>query len=223
MRAERSDAGRAAGRGYPSPRAATSAPRGRAPDRAERERQQLGDRDRRAPERRPAGPREPGRVGRQSDEFRRPVAPPPPARGQRDADGHRDARRTGSSTVSRTTTVAGPGVRGALALLGLFLVTLVAAAADSYIGVGLGIITLVALTGATIVAALVIRRRDLLTVVVAPPLVFCAVALANIGLAPSATLSLPSLVTLLVRGFPAMGIATGAALVITLFRLVARR
>jgi len=217
VRAERSDAGRAAGRGYPSPRAATSAPRGRAPDRAERERQQFGDRDRRAPERGPAGPREPGRVGRASGEFRRPAAPPLPARDQR------DARRTGSSTASRTTTVSGPGVRGALALLGLFLVTLVAAAADSYIGVGLGIITLVALTGATIVAALVIRRRDLLTVVVAPPLVFCAVALANIGLAPSATLSLPSLVTLLVRGFPAMGIATGAALVIALFRLVARR
>lgn len=219
MRAERSDAGQAAGRGYPSPRAATSAPRGRAPDRGERERP-LRERDPRAPERRPAGPREPGRSGRPSGEFRRPTAPPPPARDHRD---DRDARRPGSSATIRSTTAAGPGVSGALALLGLFLVTLVAAAADSYIGVGLGIITLIALTGATIVAALVVRRRDLLTVVVAPPLVFCAVALANIGLAPSATLSLPSLVTLLVRGFPAMGLATGAALVIALLRLAARR
>jgi len=145
------------------------------------------------------------------------VVPPSAARDQR------DARRTGSSAAARTAAAPSRAVRGALALLGVFLVTLAAAAADSYIGVGLGIITLVALTGATVAAALVTRRRDLLTVVVAPPLVFCAVAMANIGLAPSATLSLPSLVTLLVRGFPAMGIATGAALVIALIRLAARR
>jgi hypothetical protein len=50
-----------------------------------------------------------------------------------------------------------------------------------------------------------------------------AVALANIGLAPSATLSLPTLATLLVRGFPAMAIATGAAVLVFLFRLVTRR
>ena len=219
MRAERSDAGQAAGRGYPSPRAATSAPRGRASERGERERQahERELRDHRAPARRPAEPREPGRAGRHSGEFRRPVVPPSAARDQR------DARRTGSSAAARTAAAPSRAVRGALALLGVFLVTLAAAAADSYIGVGLGIITLVALTGATVAAALVTRRRDLLTVVVAPPLVFCAVAMANIGLAPSATLSLPSLVTLLVRGFPAMGIATGAALVIALIRLAARR
>ena len=221
MRAERSDAGQSASRGYPSPRAASGAPRGRAADRADRERQ-VRDRElreSRGPERRPTGSREtgrrePGRVGRHSGEFHRPVVPPPAA--------SRDARRNGSS-ASRTTTAAGPQVRGTVAVLGVFLVTLVAAAADSYIGVGLGTITLVALTGATVVAALVTRRRDLLSVLVAPPLVFGAVALANIGLAPSATLSLPSLATLLVRGFPAMGIATGAALVLVLFRLVSRR
>ena len=50
-----------------------------------------------------------------------------------------------------------------------------------------------------------------------------AVALANIGLAPSASLSLPTLATLLVRGFPAMGLATGAAVLISLFRLATRR
>ncbi|WP_222192249.1 DUF6542 domain-containing protein [Modestobacter italicus] len=209
MRAEPSDAGRAPGRAYPSPRAASSPSRSR----ADRDRL-LQDRDRRTPDRRSPAPRESARVGRHSGEFRRPV--PPPAREAR-ADRH-----TGSS-AARSIPAAGPRVPGVIAVLGVFLITLVAAAADSYVGIGLGIITLVALTGSTVLAAVVTRRRDLLTVVVAPPLVFCAVALANIGLAPSATMNLPSLVTLLVRGFPAMAIATGAALVLTLIRLAARR
>jgi uncharacterized protein DUF6542 len=114
-------------------------------------------------------------------------------------------------------------MHGAVAVLGMFVLTLIAAAADSYIGVGLGTITLVALLAATVVACLLVRRRDLLSVVVAPPLVFVAVAVANIVLAPSATLSLPTLATLLIRGFPAMGIAVGAALVLALGRLIARR
>ncbi|MCZ2810376.1 hypothetical protein O2W15_02905 [Modestobacter sp. VKM Ac-2979] len=193
MRAERSDAGRAAGRGYPSPRAAGGAPPGRAPER-------------RAPD-----PRAAGRGGRHPDEVRRPAPSAAP----------RDGGRSGSSAYgSRTQST---GIRGALAIAGVFLITLIAAAADSYIGLGLGTITLVALTAGTIGAALVTRRSDLLSVLVAPPLVFVAVALLNIGLAPSASLNLPTLATLLVRGFPAMGLATGAALVITLGRLAARR
>jgi hypothetical protein len=114
-------------------------------------------------------------------------------------------------------------MRGAVAVLGMFALTLAAAAADSYIGVGLGTITLVALLLGSLVAAVMVRRRDLLSVVVAPPLVFVAVALVNIALAPSATFSLPTLATLLIRGFPAMGLAVGAALVIALGRLIARR
>jgi hypothetical protein len=110
-----------------------------------------------------------------------------------------------------------------VAVLGMFALTLAAAAADSYIGVGLGTITLIALLLGSAVAALVVRRSDLLSVVVAPPLVFVAVALVNIALAPSAMFSLPTLATLLIRGFPAMGLAFGAALVISLGRLIARR
>ncbi|NIH65820.1 DUF6542 domain-containing protein [Modestobacter marinus] len=198
MRAERSDAGRVAGRGYPSPRAGGT-PSGRAPERSPR-----------PPERRADGPRAAGRGGRRPDDLRpAPSAAP------------RDGRRTGST--ARGTQADATGIRGALAIAGVFLVTLVAAAADSYIGLGLGTITLVALTAGTIGAALVTRRSDLLSVLVAPPLVFVGVALLNIGLAPSASLNLPTLATLLVRGFPAMGLATGAALVITLGRLAARR
>jgi hypothetical protein len=105
----------------------------------------------------------------------------------------------------------------------MFAVTLVAAAADSYIGVGLGIITLVALVVSSLAAALLVRRRDLLSVVVAPPLVFIGVAMVNIVLAPSATVSLPTLATLLIQGFPAMGLGVGAALAVAIGRLVVRR
>lgn len=115
------------------------------------------------------------------------------------------------------------GVAGALAVLGVFLVTLAAGAADSYLGVGLGLITTVGLAGSTLAAALLVRRRDLASVVVAPPLVFVGVALVNIVLAPSATFSLPTIATLLIRGFPAMAVAVAVALVVGLGRLVARR
>jgi hypothetical protein len=198
VRAERSEAGRVSGRGYPSPRAAGGQPRDRGPE--------ARDRGARAPQ----GPHDSRRVGHPGEQRR-----PSPA-----ADG----RRTGSSATSRRIEpAAGPRVLGAIAVLGLFLVTLLAAGLDSFLGSGLGLISVIALTAGSVVAALVTRRRDLLSVVVAPPLVYVLVAVVNVGLAPSVTLSLPSLATLLVRGFPAMGIATGAAVVVALFRLVTRR
>jgi hypothetical protein len=136
-----------------------------------------------------------------------------------------DERRAGSSPArsTRTAPAPSPGLRGVLAIVGVFLLTLVAAAADSYLGVGLGMITLMALTAGTAVATLAVRRRDLASVVLAPPLVFVAVAVVNVALAPSADLTLPGLATLLVRGFPTMAIATGAALLLSLFRLVSKR
>jgi hypothetical protein len=119
--------------------------------------------------------------------------------------------------------VAGTRLRGVLAVLGVFVITLAGGAIDSFLGVGLGTLTLVTLVAATAVATLLVRRRDLLTVVVAPPLVFVAVALINIGLAPSAPFTLPTLATILVRGFPTMAVATGVALVLAIVRWTARR
>ncbi|PWW21262.1 hypothetical protein JD79_00390 [Geodermatophilus normandii] len=118
---------------------------------------------------------------------------------------------------------AGSRLRGVLAVLGVFVITLAGGAIDSFLGVGLGTLTLVTLVAATAVATLLVRRRDLLTVVVAPPLVFVAVALVNIGLAPSASFTLPTLATILVRGFPTMAVATGVALVLAIVRWAARR
>jgi hypothetical protein len=62
-----------------------------------------------------------------------------------------------------------------------------------------------------------------MTVVLSPPLVFVAVAGANIALSPTVSLSLPTVATLLIRGFPTMAVATGAALLLALVRIVTRR
>ena len=110
-----------------------------------------------------------------------------------------------------------------VAVLLVFLVTLAGAAVDSFVGMGLGTLTLVALLVSTAVATWMVRRRDLLSVVVAPPLIFVAVALIDVVAAPSASLNLPTVATLLIRGFPAMGLATGAAAVLALVRAAARR
>ncbi|WP_194290385.1 DUF6542 domain-containing protein [Modestobacter roseus] len=179
--------------------------------------------ERRRPDARGAEPWEAASTRRPADldprrsRDSRPVAP------QRRTPPPEAPRRGGSSTAGRPAPAAGPRTPGLVAVLGAFLVTLVAAAADSYIGIGLGTITLAALTVSSGFAALVVRRRDLVTVLVSPPLVFIGVALLNIVLAPSATFTLPTLATLLVRGFPAMAIATGAAVAVSLFRLVTRR
>ncbi|KQS60255.1 hypothetical protein ASG36_04615 [Geodermatophilus sp. Leaf369] len=191
--------------GGPDPRPRAGAPRGRAAERAERERQ----------ERRLA--RESLQTGRPSGE--RGSAP----RTRRPPADALDRDRRERRAPARAAQTTGPQVRGWLAVLGVFLVTVLGAGADSFVGVGLGTLTLIALVASTVVAAAVVRRRDLVTVLVAPPLVFVAVAGVNIALAPSATFSLPTIATLLIRGFPAMAIAVVAALVVCVVRLVARR
>jgi hypothetical protein len=134
------------------------------------------------------------------------------------------ARPAAARARAEARPVTGGGrVRGAVAVLGMFLVTLAGAGIDSFVGVGLGVITLATLLASTTVAVLAVRRRDLLSVVASPPLVFVAVAALNIALAPSAIFNLPTIATLLIRGFPTMAMATGVAVVIAVGRLIARR
>jgi hypothetical protein len=188
--------------------------------------------------RRPADPRSPGRG---AERGRTPQRGRPDERGrgaersrldersrvdERGRDDRRPARPSDSARVRKQPEAAethGGRLRGIVVVLGIFLVTLAGAGVDSFVGVGLGLITLVCLVAVTVFGTLLVRRRDLLSVVVAPPLVFLAVTVVNIGLAPSAHFNLPTLATLLVRGFPTMAIATGAAIVLALFRLAARR
>lgn len=134
------------------------------------------------------------------------------------------ARPAGARARTDARPVTGGGtVRGAVAVLGMFLVTLVGAGIDSFVGVGLGMITLAALLASTTVATLVVRRRDLFSVVAAPPLVFIAVAALNIALAPSAFFNLPTIATLLIRGFPTMAMAAGVGIAIAVGRILTRR
>ncbi|MGY2003668.1 DUF6542 domain-containing protein [Blastococcus sp. SYSU DS1024] len=152
----------------------------------------------------PAGPR------------RREPGPPRPSAG-------RPAQERGRARTASPAAAPESRLRGSLAVLGIFLLTLAGGAVDSFFGIGLGLITLVALAIGVSAATLLVRRRDLLTVMVAPPLVFTLVALVNIVLAPSATLNLPTVATLLVRGFPTMAVATAIALLLGVVRLVTRR
>jgi hypothetical protein len=140
--------------------------------------------------------------------------------------GARSAEQRATGNRNRTAPAAETGgrLRGIVAVIGIFLITLAGGAVDSFfMGNGLGLITLGCLVGSSVLGALLVRRRDLLTIVVAPPLVFMAVAGANIALAPSASFNLATMATLLVRGFPTMAIATGAAFVLALIRWAARR
>ena len=151
---------------------------------------------------------------------RRPAVPPRGSDRGRPVDAHGPAGARGRAVAAET---GGRKLRGIVAAAGVFLLTLAGAAVDSFVGIGLGTITLIALVGSTVLATLLVRRRDLLSMVVAPPLVFTAVAAVNIALAPSATANLATIATLLVRGFPTMAIATVVALVLALVRWAARR
>ncbi|MGY1825617.1 DUF6542 domain-containing protein [Blastococcus sp. SYSU DS0541] len=135
----------------------------------------------------------------------------------------RPAQERGRARTASPSSAPESRLRGSLAVLGIFLLTLAGGALDSFIGVGLGLVTLIALSVGVSAGTLLVRRRDLLTVVVAPPLVFTLVAVVNIALAPSATLNLPTLATLLVRGFPTMAVATAIAVLLGIVRLVTRR
>jgi hypothetical protein len=156
-----------------------------------------------APRRTPDVSRPVGRQqGSQRGAERRPSSPPSPAE-RTDASGSR--------------------LRGIVAVLGVFLVTLAGAAVDWFTGDGLGVITLIALVASTAAATLLVWRRDMVTVVLSPPLVFTAVTGATIAISPSLVLSLPTVATLLIRGFPTMAWATAGALVLMVVRLITRR
>lgn len=224
---ERSDYGPGSPRSTPPPprnRSGASAERGRPADRGRAaERARSADRTR-APERRTASDDE---GYRRAPAGRRPEAQRPRSDRGMPAD-----RRPGDPRAAagrppredlRTADSGGSRLRGIVAVLAVFLITLAGCGIDSYLASGLGTITLVALVGSAALATLLVRRRDLVSVIVAPPLIFVAVAAVDVAAAPSASFSLATVATLLIRGFPAMGIATGVALVIGLCRLAARR
>jgi len=196
----------------------------------------------RTPERGPADRRRPADRGpeRMRDDMqrsrppaqRRPAADPHrgrgPVRDDRWADddvrpGRGDGAARRPAAAERPVPEAGSRLRGSLAVLGVFFMTAAAGAADWFLGSGLGMITLVVLVAATSIATLLVRRRDVLSVVLCPPLVFVAVAGVNIALSAGVSFTLPTIATMLIRGFPTMAVATGAGVVLGLVRLFSRR
>lgn len=128
----------------------------------------------------------------------------------------------------------GSRLRGSVAVLGVLLVTLAAGYVDAIGTTGLGMITLVGLVAGTALATLLVRRRDLTTMVVAPPLVLLAATAVHVLTSPAfevgeganAVVAAGTAVAtklVLGGGFPIMAAATGTALVLALIRWAARR
>jgi hypothetical protein len=162
---------------------------------------------------------------------RRPSADPHRSRPVR-AEDHWDdderpaADRPGArkpAAAERPVPETGSRLRGFVAVFGVFFISLAGGAADWFLGKGLGMITLVALVASTAIATLLVRRRDVVTVVLSPPIVFVAVAGVSIALSPTLSLGVPAVATLLINGFPTMAVATGAAVLLGLVRLISRR
>jgi hypothetical protein len=170
---------------------------------------------------RPPGPRRPA-------EQSRPAARPP-----RDLDDRRSREpgRGGSGHSGRrpapVSETRGSRLRGIFAVLGMFLLTVGGCAIDSVLGVGPGMVALVALVASTVLAAFLVRRRDLLSVVVSPPLVFVAVVVVKTVATPGLDLTLTRITGQLgldlISGFVTMAVATAAGLVVALIRLVTKR
>ena len=204
-------------------------PRPPVPSRRSVDRDRADYRDQPSQYTRPPVPRRPeqSRPEQSRPQQSRPVVRDHDPRNEWRAEPRGSAARPGRRPAPAVET-GGSKLRGVLGVLAVFLVTLAAAGVESFLSTGLGLITTVALIASTVVATFVVRRRDLLSVVVCPPLVFVAVATVNMIAAPSVHLSGVKafgllMITLLVQNFPAMAVATGAALVIGIIRLAARR
>jgi uncharacterized protein DUF6542 len=133
----------------------------------------------------------------------------------------RDQRRYDPPAGGNT----GPSLTGVGAVLLLTGIAAVAGVLDVLAGSSLRLIFACGLVLGALIASLLVRRRDLLTVVFAPPLVFVAASAVAVllGRGEGGGGGLIDLATSwLVFGFPAMAIATGAAAVVWLIRRTRR-
>lgn len=132
--------------------------------------------------------------------------------------------------MSTTYTAPRSGVTltGAGALALAFVVTLLGGSIDLVTGTGLRRAFAIALVLGAVLAALLVRTKDLFVVVVSPPLIYILVSLlatiphAN-GAFDSKTKFSALLANWLVYGFPEMAAATGLAAAIAVIRVLAKR
>ena len=117
-------------------------------------------------------------------------------------------------------TAGGPTLTGVGAVLLLTGVAAVAGVLDVLAGSSLRLIFACGLVLGTLIASVLVVKRDLFTVVFAPPLVFVAASgvAVLLGRGDSAGGLIDLATSWLVYGFPAMAAATGVALVVALVR-----
>ncbi|HEY6746592.1 MAG TPA: DUF6542 domain-containing protein [Mycobacteriales bacterium] len=115
---------------------------------------------------------------------------------------------------------SGPALTGVGAVLLLAGIAAVAGVLDVLAGSSLRLIFAVGLVLGALIAALLVRRRDLLMVVFAPPLVFVAASAVAVllGRGESGGTLIDLATSWLVFGFPAMAVATGVAAAVWLVR-----
>lgn len=112
---------------------------------------------------------------------------------------------------------------GVGAVLLMVAAAAVGAAIDALLGPGLGTATTIMLGIATAAGAWLVRRANVASVVIAPPLVYLLLAVATLLLRSEAGVTLAGLAATLVYGFPAMAIATALGIVVVAFRRLAGR
>jgi hypothetical protein len=132
------------------------------------------------------------------------------------------------STTYSSTQRGGVALTGVGAIALAFVISLAGAGVDLVTGVGLRRVFAIALVIGAVVAALLVRTRDLYAVVVAPPLIYLAISiLAAVPHANGAFSDKKKFLSLaanwLVYGFPEMAAATALATAIALGRYLAHR
>jgi hypothetical protein len=121
----------------------------------------------------------------------------------------------------------GPSLTGFGAVLLIVVASMVGGCVDVLTGTGLRLAFAIGLVLGTAVAAALVRRGSLLTVVLAPPLVYVVASLLSVIASPGGLAGAGRLYDAatgwLVYGFPAIAAATGIAVVIAGIRLAGRR
>jgi hypothetical protein len=134
------------------------------------------------------------------------------------------AARGGAASVGAS---AGPSLTSLGAVLLIVVASMIGGCVDVVTGTGLRLAFAVGLVLGTAVGAALIRRNSLLTVVLAPPLVYVAASLLSVLASPGGLGGAGRLYDAaagwLVYGFPAIAAATGIAVVIAGIRLALSR
>lgn len=147
------------------------------------------------------------------------------ARPQAGSGGHPAGRGAVTPGRPRGDRSMAPGVAltGTGAVLLVIIAATLGAVLDILLGPALGTATTVMLAVGTAAAAWLVRRGNLLAVVIAPPLVYLLVTVATLLLTSDTGVTLTGLAAPLVYGFPAMAIATALAVLVATVRHVAGR